>query len=120
MFYLSVTLSINDNIKFLENIRKDLEEQSLGKNTDLKYEHDPEKKNNLCYMIDVKFGNVNSLLVYSFKNADNDPARNYFVKYYMSLVEIKNFNELFQNKLFLINQYKIRKMGMKTCFNIKK
>ena len=44
MFYLSVTLSINDNIKFLENIRKDLEEQSLGKNTELKYEHDPEKK----------------------------------------------------------------------------
>ena len=76
----------------------------MEKNTDLKYEHDPEKKNNLCYMIDVKFGNVNSLLVYSFKNADNDPVRNYFVKYYMSLVEIKNFNELFQNKLFLINQ----------------
>ena len=49
MFYLSVTLSINDNIKFLENIRKDLEEQSLGKNTDLKYEHDPEKKKFMLY-----------------------------------------------------------------------
>lgn len=104
MFYLSVTLSINDNIKFLENIRKDLEEQSLGKKYRSEIWTRPRKKKKLCNMIDVKFGNVNSLLVYSFKNADNDPARNYFVKYYMSLVEIKNFNELFQNKLFLINQ----------------
>ena len=34
-----VTLSINDNIKFLENIKQDLKEQFLGINTNLKKQH---------------------------------------------------------------------------------
>ena len=34
------------------------------------------------------------MFVFSFKNNDDDPIRNSFVKYYITLVEIKDFNAL--------------------------
>ena len=51
-------------------------------------------------MIDPTFKNVNRLSVLSFKNGDNDPMRDSFDKYYISLVEIKDFNALINNKPF--------------------
>ena len=36
----------------------------------------------------------------SFKNGNDDPTRDSFVKYYMPLVEIKDFNALIDNKSF--------------------
>ena len=42
--------------------------------------------------------NISRLLLLSFKNGGNDPKRNSLVKYYMSLVEIKDFNALTDNK----------------------
>ena len=44
------------------------------------------------------FGNMNGLFVQSFKVGDNDPTRDYFDKYYMLLVEIKDFNQTVNNK----------------------
>ena len=38
--------------------------------------------------------------VLSFKNGNNDPTRYSFDKYYMPLVEIKDFNALIDNKPF--------------------
>ena len=64
-------------------------------------------------MIDPTFRNINRLLVLSFKNGDNDATRNVFVKRYMPLVEIKDFNILIDNKQFLINLQKINKKRMK-------
>ena len=46
--------------------------------------------------------NINRLFVQLFKAGENDSTRNYFVKYYMPLVEINNFNTLIINN-FLIN-----------------
>ena len=43
-------------------------------------------------MIDPTIRNINRLFVLSFKKSDNDPTRDFFGKYYMSLVEIKDFN----------------------------
>ena len=40
------------------------------------------------------------LLFLSFKNGNNDPTRDSFDKYYMSLVETKDFNALNDNKPF--------------------
>ena len=53
--------------------------------------------NNLNYLIDPKFTNVNGLFVLSFEN-END--RVYFSKYYSPKVEIKDFNVLIDRKLF--------------------
>ena len=66
-----VTLSENDKIKFLKSIN-------------IKH-----KSKNLNYMVDPTFRNINRLFVFSFKNGNNVPTRNYFDKYYMSLVKIK-------------------------------
>ena len=44
----------------------------------------------------------NRLFVLSFKNANNDPRRDSFEKYYNALVEVKNVNALTKNH-FLIN-----------------
>ena len=55
-------------------------------------------------MIDPTFRNINRLFVHLFNvNAnhnDDFPDRNSFDKYYMPLVEIKDFNVLINNKPF--------------------
>ena len=58
------------------------------------------KSNNLVYLIDQTIGNINRLFLLLFKNANNDPTRYSFDKYYMPLVEIKDFNALIDNKSF--------------------
>ena len=40
------------------------------------------------------------MFVLSFKNGNDDPSRDSFDKYYMPLVEIKDFNALIDNKPF--------------------
>ena len=54
-------------------------------------------------MIDPTFRNINRLLVLSSQNSDADPTRDSFDKHYMLLVEIKGFNALIDNKIFLVN-----------------
>ena len=49
------------------------------------------KNNNLNYLIDPTFTNVNILFVLSFENEDD---RTYFSKYIVPKVEIKDFNVL--------------------------
>ena len=56
--------------------------------------------NNLDYVIDPTFSNINRLFVLSFKNGDDDPTRNFFDEHYMPLVETKDFNSTIDNKPF--------------------
>ena len=56
------------------------------------------KNNNLGYMIDPKFKNINRLFVLLFKNRNNDPTIYFSDEYYMSLVEMKDFSALINNK----------------------
>ena len=51
-------------------------------------------------MIDPTFRNINRLLVLSFKIGNNDFTKLSFDKYYIPLVEIKDFNVLIDSKLF--------------------
>ena len=41
------------------------------------------KNNNLDYLIDPTFWNINRLFVFSFKNGNDDPKRNSFDRYYI-------------------------------------
>ena len=54
-------------------------------------------KNNLNYLINPTFTNVNRLCVLTLKNEDD---RTSFSKYYVSTVEIKDFNVLIDGKTF--------------------
>ena len=53
------------------------------------------KNNNLNYLIDPTFTNVNRLLVLSFENEDDKTS---FSKYYLQKVAIKDFNVLIDGK----------------------
>ena len=55
------------------------------------------KNNNLNYLIDPTFTNVNRLFVLSF---DNETDRTSFSKYYAPKLEIKDFNVLIDGKQF--------------------
>ena len=57
-------------------------------------------KNNLDFIIDPTFRNINMLLILSFKNSDNDPPRISFYNYYIPLVKNKDFYTLIDNKSF--------------------
>ena len=91
LLYVPVfTLSINNNIIFLKIFKKGLKRIiSWNKyRSEIMTKH---KNNNINCMIDPAFKNFNRFFFQSFKNGDDDAARNSFDRYYMRLVEIKPF-----------------------------
>ena len=56
------------------------------------------KNNNLNYLIDPTFSNVNRLFVLS---CENETDRTSFLKYYVPKIEIKDFNILIDGNNFL-------------------
>ena len=63
------------------------------------------KNNNLNYLIDRTFTNVNWLFVLSFsKNSLGDDKRDSFSHYYVPNVEITDFNVLIDGEFFLAFQ----------------
>ena len=91
-------MSINDNIKFLENTKQGFRKAiSWNKHGS---EITTQRKKKLDYPIDPTFRKINRLFVLSFKNGDDDPTGGFFYEYYMPLVEIKDFNALIDNKPF--------------------
>ena len=92
-------MSINDNIKFLENIKQGFK-RTISWNK-YRSEITTQTKNNyLDYLIDPTFRKINRLFILSFKNGDDDSTRDSIDKYYIALVEINDFNALIDNKPF--------------------
>ena len=113
-----VTLSINDNIKFLENIKEGLK-RTVSWNK-YRSEMTTQPSNNILdYLIDPIFMNLNRLFALSFRNGNVDPTRNSFDKYCMPLVEIKDYNALIDNKRFF-NLQKTNKKCMKNLSKCQK
>ena len=99
LYSLVVTLPFNDNTKFLQNIKQGFK-RTISWN---KYRSEittQSKSNNLDYLIDPTFININGLFVLSFKNGNDNPTGDSFEKYYMPLVETKDFYALINNKTF--------------------
>ena len=67
-----VNLSVNDNIKFLENINQEFKRTISWNEYRSKTITHP-KSNNLICMIDPIFRNINILFALSYKNDNNDP-----------------------------------------------
>ena len=87
--YVSVvTLSIYDNIKFLENKKQGFK-RTISWNKYISEITTQPKNNNLDYLIDATFENINRQFALSFKNGNKYLTRNSFKKYYMPLVKIK-------------------------------
>ena len=96
-------MSIHDNIEFLENIKQGFKRTIFWDKYRSKITTQT-KNNNLDHLIeldynfDPTFRNINRLFLLSFRNGDDDPSRYSFDKYYMPLVEIKEFNVLSDSK----------------------
>ena len=74
------TLSTIDNIKFSENIKQGFKRTISWNKYRSEITTQP-KNNNLDYLIDPTFRNINKLFVLSFKNGDNNPTRSSVDKY---------------------------------------
>ena len=85
LFVPVITLCINDNFKFSENMKQGFKRITSWNKYRPGIIAQP-KSNNFNYMIDPTFRNINRLFVLSFENGDDDPRINSFDKYYMSLL----------------------------------
>ena len=92
-------MTINDNIKFLENIKQGFKRTISWNKYRSKITTQP-KNNNLDYLIDPTFRSINRFFALLLKNGNDDPTRDHFYKYYMPVVEIKDFNPLIGHQLF--------------------
>ena len=88
---------MNDNIKFLENIKQGFKRTISWNKCRSEITTQP-KNNNLDNLIDPTFRNINRLFKLSLKNGNDDPTGNSVDEYYMQLVESKDFNALIGNK----------------------
>ena len=91
-----VTLSAENDNKLLEQLKTGFK-RTIKWNKYISEMSNQTKNNNLNYLIDPTFTNVNRLFVLSFEN-END--RTSFSKYYVPKVEIKGFNVLIDGKPF--------------------
>ena len=60
------------------------------------------------------------MFVLSFRNSDDDPARRSFDKYYIPLVEIKDFNVFIDNKPFFDHSVKNKQEAYEKLFEMYK
>ena len=115
---LVFTFSINHNAKFLENIKQGFK-RTITWNK-YRSEKTTQPKNNLDYLIDPAFRNINRLFVLLCKNGDHGPTRDSFDKYYLSLVEIKDFHALIGNKPFFDQPVKNRQEAYEKLIQMSK
>ena len=96
-FYVPVvTLSAENDDKLLEQLKTGFK-RTIKWNKYRSKMSNQTKNNNLNYLIDPTFINVNILFVLTFENKDD---RTSFSKYYVPKVEIKEFNVLIDGKQF--------------------
>ena len=98
-----VTLSKENDTKPLEQLKSGFERTTKWN----KYRSQmtvQSQNNNLNYLIDPTFTNVNRLLVLSFARTNAGDNRDTFSDYYVPNVEVKDFNVLIDGKVSLICQ----------------
>ena len=91
-----VTLSAEDDNKLLEQLKAGFQ-RKIKWNKYRSEMSNQTKSNNLNYLIDPTFTNVNRLYVLSYENEEDRTSSS---KYFVSKVEIKEFNVLIDRKPF--------------------
>ena len=97
MYVPIVTLSKEDDIKLLEQLKLGFKRTIKWNKYRSQMTIQP-KNNNLNYLIDPTFMNVNRLFVLSFPRNNNNDSRYYFSNYYVPKVRIDDFNVLTDGK----------------------
>ena len=96
LYVTVVTLSVENDNKLLEQFRSGFK-RSIKWNKYISQMSNRNKNNNLNYLIDPTFSNVNRLFVLSFENEDD---RTSCYKYYLPNLEIKDYNVLIDGNAF--------------------
>ena len=91
-----VTLSAENNNKLLEQLKSGFR-RTIKWNKYMSQMSNQNRNNNLNYLIDPTFSNVNRSFVLSFENEDD---RTSYYKYYVPSVEIKDYNILIDGNAF--------------------
>ena len=91
-----VTLSAENDNKLSEQLKSGFR-KSIKWNKYMSQMSNQNKNDNLNYLIDTTFSNVNRLFVLSFENEDD---RTSYYKYYVASVEIKDYNVLIAGNAF--------------------
>ena len=91
-----VTLSAENDNKLLEQLKTGFK-RSIKWNKYISQMSNQNKNNNLNYLIDPTFSNVNRLFVLSF---ESEYDRTSYYKYYLPNVEIKDYNVLIDGNAF--------------------
>ena len=99
LYVLVVTLSKENDIKLLEQLKSGFKRTIKWNKYRSQMTVQP-KNNNLNYLIDPAFTNVNRLFVLSFARTNAGDNRDSFSHYYVPNVEIKDFNVLIDGKSF--------------------
>ena len=94
-----VTLSKENNIKLLEKLKSGFK-KTIKWNKYRSQMTIQKKNNNLNYLIDPTFTNVNRLFVLSFPRNNNTDSRYSYSNYYVPKVKISDFNVLIDRKSF--------------------
>ena len=104
LFVPVVTLSKENDIKLLEKLKSGFK-KTIKWNKYRSQMTIQNNNNNLNYLIDPTFTNVNRLFILSFERIEeNNVKKDYrdsFSHYYVPKVEIKDFNVLIDGKSFL-------------------
>ena len=96
MHFAVVTLSAENDNKLLKQLKTGFK-RSIKWNKCRSEMSNQTQNNNLNYLIDPAFTNVNRLFELAFENENYRPS---FSKYYSPKVEIKDFNVLTDGKPF--------------------
>ena len=99
LYVTVVTLSKENDIKLLEQLKLGFKRTIKWNKYRSQMTFQPEN-NNLNYLIDPTFTNVNRLFVLPFPRNNNTDNRDSFSDYYVRNVEIKDFNVLIDGKSF--------------------
>ena len=94
-----VTLSKENDIKLLEQLKSGFKRTIKWNKYRSQMTIEPQN-NNLNYLIDPTFTNVNRLFVLSFSRNTNTDSRYSYSNYYAPKVEVKDFNVLIDGKSF--------------------
>ena len=94
-----VTLSKESDIKLLEQLKTGFKRTIKWNKYRSQMSIQPQN-NNLNYLIDPRFTNVNRLFVLSFPRHNNTDIRNSFSNYYVPKVKVNDFNVLIDGKSF--------------------
>ena len=101
LFVPVVSLSTEDNIKLLEQSKTGFKRTFKWNKYRCKCQMSNQpKNNNLNYLIDPTFSNVNRLFVLSFLRTNNTDSRYSFLNYYVPKVKVNDFNVLTNGKMF--------------------